>query len=199
MRKYALGETALWPTPGGQKFWEPYSSKDVKGPGNHLDFVQRWTSPYVNAKWDAAGKRWVTRTPIERILGRGGPNNIKNATGSDEPGTSAGRKKKGEVAVDLELAVFCIDSQEVMGVLDWGITIPDNADKPIVVTHATRNDVRLNVSPDFKKLVARANEVGVSGNDVMDPTPMNHAQPAPGGGPKISKPIKNLVNGTPAL
>lgn len=185
---------------GGEEYFKDYSTKPEIG--NHLDFLPGYTSPYPNAVWN--GRNWVSRpvqSEFKRVLGNG-PQGTRAET-SDFPQTAQSRSNKGVATQKFETAAFCIDSQEVLGVLSWGVETPDNNSAPMVILNAEKqnannqSDFGLSASPDFKALVAQANKVGVSNDDQKRPLVMNHAQPD--GGPKISKPLQKLLGGTSAL
>jgi hypothetical protein len=164
-----------------------------------LDFQYGDTSPYLGAEWN--GKKWVPETSDSRI---GVGKSQTMSVSSDEPGFGRvfGRAGKGPGVAKFETAVFSIDSQEILGDITWGFTVPDNGQDPIVLINGKWNkdpklsDYQLSASGDFKKVIALANKVGV-GDDKRNKLPMTHAQLD--GSPRITKPNAKSFGGTSAL
>jgi hypothetical protein len=181
-----IGGKAWYPNPA--EFYEKFATDKTKG--NQLDFIKGETDPYYNAEWD--GTKWVAEAGNNSQIGKGKPKT--DATTRDRPWLAAARTGKGEVIFQFETAAFCIDSQEVLGVISWGMKVPDNNKDPIQLLGATATDFSASFSADSKALIAKANAVGAEKD-----LPMFHAQLD--GSPKITKPQTDKIKlgGTSAL
>jgi hypothetical protein len=183
-------QVVLESTIGGKPLWSSIEEKaklekslttDEKK-ANHLDILPDETDPYYGAMWD--GKKWVAEGGSK--FGRA--TNGDTAEIKDTPKEGDARTGAGDVIVWFETAAFCIETQEVLGVLKWGYKIPDSKDGEIELLGGTKKDFSLKASPEFKGLIEKANTV----------PKIAHAQL--NGAAKITEPVKDgAVGGTSAL
>ncbi|MBY0527128.1 MAG: hypothetical protein K2R98_27280, partial [Gemmataceae bacterium] len=137
-------------------YFKQYSTKS----GWFLDHdpLSQGTQPYFGAVWDAKAKKWASGSEEKEgaplLLGNGPEKKI--ARMADLPMDDEGRKGRGVVAYKFETAVFCIDTQEVLGVITCGFTIPDDPKKAIELDKV---QFKLGVSDDFREAVQNANDV----------------------------------------
>jgi hypothetical protein len=185
-----VGATPRYADPA--EWYEKLSTDKTKG--NQIDVTKGETDPYYGAMWN---KKWVPEAAYPKGIGAGAPKKAIAEVG-DKPNEPLARAGKGIYKETYETAAFCIDTQQILGVITWGDEIPDNAKDPTVIKYSTAGDFSLNASKDFKALVAKAN-----GDDKKDPKGVNgvmeHAQLD--GSPKVSKPKTDKMDlkGTSAL
>jgi hypothetical protein len=195
--KRTLGDEAYF----GKKDAEFYRQFSVSGQtlGDRLDFIKGESDPYDNAQWN--GTDWIREEKDNTQIGDGTTRPPTNATTRDRPGfddtpNTPGDARNGKVAtMILETAVFCIDSQEVLGALTWGFKVPANQNDAIEITGGRKNDAQRFVDGFFQDLIQKANQRGKG--DAKNPLPMQHAQLK--GEPFITKPKQNLVGGSSAV
>ncbi len=165
------------------KYFQRFSTDKAKG--NYLDHNFGEDDPYYGAMWN--GANWVQE--IARWKIGSGPGKA-NAYITDDPDFPGSRTPgKGDFVDTFEVAAFCIETQQVLGVITWGFKVPEGKKDPIVLLNATAGDVSLTASAAFKGLIAQANTR----------PEMKHAQID--GKPKITAPNtkKYDVGGTSAL
>lgn len=153
--------------PGNKAYFQQFSTDPSKA--NFADHLQGRDTLYYNATWGSpnwySSSRWMPRggQTIGNFQGA-------NATMRDFPGWTAAHKRDllgGEVLhMEFETAVFCINSQTVFGVIKWGFEVSDNDfDKPkllpVEFCHVP--------SPEFTKLVEKANSVGAIKHKIGPP------------------------------
>lgn len=178
--------------PGGNEDEEYYKKWSVDQKlSDRIDHIRGENDPYYGAMFDEIKKKWVSELGPGMIVGNGPPT-VKAATAQDETFAGAGRDKDLGVFINtFEMAVFCVDSQEVLGVIKWGYKVPANETDPLEILFADEKDFSLSLSDAAKKTIAKANQIGK--NDLM-----KHAQLD--GSPLISKPNGKLkCGGTSAL
>ncbi len=153
--------------PGGnddEAYYKMWSADPKKS--DRIDHIRGVTAPYYGAKFDEDAKTWVS-DGTGNGLGSASPA-LKKAALLDTP---AGVRDKdfGVFVNTFETAAFCIDNQEVLGVLKWGYRIPANADDPIVLLFGDKADFSKSFSDATKKTIAKANDVskGLKADDLM--------------------------------
>ncbi|MBY0524210.1 MAG: hypothetical protein K2R98_12470 [Gemmataceae bacterium] len=110
----------------------------------------------------------------------------KQARMVDQPGWAQDvRPGTGNLSYQFETAIFSIDSQQVLGVIKWGVTIPNDPNKAIILQKV---EIEKQVSDDFKKAIQLANDVQGQkvklGDQEVILNVVLHAQP--NGDPKLT-------------
>jgi hypothetical protein len=175
-----------------REFYPQFSTDKQKA--NMIDIIKGKTEPYFSIEWKEG--MWVAEWGKGDAIGVGNPKAI--ATTSDKPNDPRARTRKGVSRSLLEMAAFCVDTQQILGVVTWGYQVPDNAKDPTVILNSFVADYSLNASATYKGLIEKAN-----GDQTNDPKGlggvMAHAKLD--GSPKVSKPITDKMDlkGTSAL
>ena len=118
---------------------------EASGPGGpSVDHLQGDDDPYYGAEWDAQGGQWKS----ERVggkVGRCGETDAKGRTvkgkeprfarASDRLHQAPGdpRSGSGDVVDTFITCAFCLDTNEVLGCIQWGFKIKDDPNAEIEV------------------------------------------------------------------
>jgi hypothetical protein len=172
------------------------------GLGDFLDHLEGETDPYYGAQWAqpvSGGPPYWEDEGATGTVGKADLSGTSPATMADSPNSRAARTLGGAV-VTFETAAFCIDSQEVLGVLTWGYNVPADPavgpPAPLQLLNGQDGDFGTAASAHFKALIAKANAI----YDPADPdkaSAMEYAQL--NSDPLVSGPKANLFAGTSAL
>ena len=137
-----------------------YYKKFLSDAGTRLDHAKGELYPYYDVTRE--GDQWVPNptsagTVTLTAVGNGGTGTA--ARMDDHPNSPQSRIFRGELVVEYETAAISINTQEVLGVVKWGFTVPDErndgTDPPIEVDRPTYSATP---SDSFKKAVAKWNE-----------------------------------------
>lgn len=127
--------------------------------GAFVDVLPGYKQIYYNAAWS---KAWVSPdNDPEAKVGSGTKN--KASVMWDTPGTrfvTGEPKRFAEKGFEMkfETAAVCVETNEVLGVLKWGFSVPTVNGGPLTVFPT---QVALDVSNEFKAAIVRANKSGI--------------------------------------
>ncbi len=175
------GKPTVSVLPKAEREFREKSNVD-KNKFDYIDMFPDDTDPYTGAEWD--GAKWKPEISIWKV--GNGPKQEDAETG-DWPDTKPIARKGKVTVVRFEIAVFSVDSQEILGVIQWGFKVPGDKDGKTELLGATMADVSLGASAEFKKVIEKANTM----------PELKHAQLD--GKPKITKPNAKKFGGTSAL
>src|SRR5262249_24583006 len=99
---------------------------------------------------------------------------VIDATMVDYPFTPQARTGRGEAIVEFETAVYAIRAQQVLGVIKWGYTVPDDARTPVLLHPVVFSK---EVSPQFKALMTKANSIAAMRYKVGPPRTVPYTWP----------------------